>query len=126
MKEKNIPASLDDCTKAGFIPKRWWQMGSAVEIIGSVIMLLMELASIVAIVFVGVELVNEGMLNALTGFLFVFGALFACAFAAFIFFCIYKFMALILYTKSTVVYNSDVLANIAIKNSAEEKSGEEE
>jgi len=120
MKEKNIPASFEECTKSGMIPKRWWQMGSVVEIIGSIIMLLMELGSLVGIILVGAKLVENGMLDTLTGILFVFGALFGCALVAFIFFCLYKFMALVLYTKSTVVYNSDVITNIAIKNSAEE------
>lgn len=120
MKEKNIPANLEECTKSGLIPKRWWQMGSAVEIIGSIVMLLMELGSLVGIIFVGIKLAETGVLTTLTGILYILGALFLCAFAAFIFFCIYKFMALVFYTKSTMVYNSDVVANIAIKNSVQE------
>lgn len=126
MKEKNIPASLEECTKSGIIPKRWWQMGSVVEKIGSVIMLLMELASLAGLIFVGAKLVENEMLNTLTGLAFVIGGLFACAFVAFIFFCIYKIMALVLYTKSTIVYNTDVMANIAIKNSADNSTEKEE
>ncbi len=121
MKEKNIPANLEECTKSDLLPKRWWQIGSVVEIIGSIVMLLMELGSLVGIVLVGIKLAETGVLTTLTGILYVLGALFLCAFVAFIFFCIYKFMALVFYTKSTMVYNSDVVANIAIKNSAEEK-----
>ena len=122
MKEKIVPTNLEECTKSDIIPKRWWQMGSVVEIIGSIIMLLMELGSLVGIVLIGAKLVENGMLNTITSILFVVGGLFGCAFVAFIFFCIYKFTALVLYTKSTVVYNSDVLANIALKNSAEKNA----
>ncbi len=120
MKEKKIPENLKACIEPQPIPKRWWAMGTTVEIIGSIVMLLMLLGSLVGIIFVGAFLTEQGMLNPITSWLFVLGALALCSITAFIFFCIYKLIALVYYTKSTVVYNSDVLANIAIKNCAEE------
>ena len=122
MKEKNVPANLDECIKAGTISKRWWQMGSVVEVVGSIVMLIMMLGSLVGLILVGASMVKSGVLNASTGWLFVFGGLFGCAFVAFLEFCLYKFIALVLYTKSTIVYNSDVMTKIAIKNSADKTS----
>ena len=114
MKEKKIPTSMDECINIGYVPRRLWQIGAIVELVGNILMLAIYVSSLVAIPVCLALVYNNGLIDGIIAIIMVFVCLVAAALIGLIEYSIFKLIALHYYSRSKLVYNSDVTSNVAL------------
>ena len=113
-KERKVPDTLEKCLEVDPLSQNLWDWAENLEKFGAIILLLIIIAGIVFTGLAVVEAEDLGESSLWAGCL----TLLTWAFYAFIEYCVYHALSLLMSALATIVQNTTIAANIAAYNTS--------
>ena len=132
--QKKVPKTLNECIKPDGVSSNLWILAERLEKWGSILLSLIIVFGIINTIFTGVSTYHEIDYNrngdgaARETVFAVITSLFTCAILAFLEYCAYRAVALLIGSLASIVQNTNISANLAlysVKGKAGDKFTEE-
>lgn len=116
--ERRIPKSLKDCYATDYVSSNLWNWSNQLESWGRIILVILIIIGIISTIGQAVLVAED---NVDFVFLTVITSIATWTFYAFIEYCVYHVLSLLIASLATIVQNTRITANVAIYNAAKEE-----